>query len=85
MVINNLKGFISDGDATPDQDKNFSFLTVKQFSKKHPAFPEGGIRHLIFYEKTNGFNRVIRRVGRRVLLDENAFFRWVEEKNTIPQ
>ena len=31
-----------------------SLFTVKQFSQKHPAFPEGGLRHRIFHEETNG-------------------------------
>lgn len=55
-------------------------FSVKQFSKEHPAFPEGGLRHLIFNEHTNGFHKCVRRVGRRVLIDEEAFFEWVEEQ-----
>lgn len=47
----------------------------------HPWPPVGGFRHLIFHAETNGFNQVIKRVGRRVLIDETAFFRWVEENN----
>lgn len=51
---------------------------------KWPQFHEWpsvyGLRHLIFWEKTNGFDRVVVRVGRRVLLDEEAFFNWVEEQ-----
>jgi hypothetical protein len=35
------------------------------------------MRHLIFFAKSNGFDAVIRRVGRRVLIDEAAFFHWV--------
>ncbi len=44
----------------------------------HHAWPPiGGLRHLIFHAKANGFDRVVRRVGRRVLIDEQAFFDWV--------
>lgn len=42
--------------------------------------PQGGLRHLIFHADTNGFDRVVRRVGRRVLIDVNAFFTWVESQ-----
>jgi hypothetical protein len=35
------------------------------------------MRHLIFFAKANGFDAVVRRVGRRVLIDEAAFFVWV--------
>ncbi len=47
----------------------------------HSWPPPGGMRHLIFHAKKNGFDKVIKRVGRRVLIDEAAFFRWVEERN----
>ena len=50
--------------------------TFKQFSKKHHAFPEGGLRFRIFHEETNGMKAagVIVRNGRRVLIDEERFF-----------
>ena len=57
--------------------------TVKQFSIDHPAFSEGGLRHLIFHEHENGFHKCIRRVGRRVLIDEQAFFEWVAEQGGV--
>lgn len=46
----------------------------------HPWPPAGGMRHLIFNEKKNGFHKCVRRVGRRVLIDEEAFFEWVAEE-----
>lgn len=44
----------------------------------HQWPPIGGLRHLAFHAKTNGFDKVIRRVGRRILIDEQAFFEWVD-------
>jgi hypothetical protein len=55
------------------------FFTVAKWP--HPWPPAGGMRHLIFHAEKNGFNQVIKRVGRRVLIDESAFFRWVEQSN----
>jgi len=49
------------------------------WSQYHPWPPIGGLRHLIFHAKSNGFDQVVRRVGRRVLIDEQAFFAWVEQ------
>ena len=57
-----------------------ALYTIKQFSKEHSAVPEGGLRHLIFHEHENGFHKCVRRVGRRVLIDEQAFFEWVAEQ-----
>lgn len=58
-------------------------LTVKQFTEKHPAFPIGGIRHRIFYEEANGLRKAgaIIRNGRRVLINEEKFFIWLEDQN----
>ena len=57
-------------------------LTVKQFAKKHPAFSEAALRSFIFQAgsvvKPNGFEVAVRRVGRRVLIDEKTFFEWIE-------
>ncbi len=53
-------------------------IPVNTWVETHPWPPAGGLRHLIFHAKTNGFDRVIRRVGRRVLIDEAAFYQWVE-------
>lgn len=56
------------------------FIPASDWSKHHAWPPIGGLRHLIFNAKTNGFDQVIRRVGRRVLVDESAFFQWVENQ-----
>ena len=54
-------------------------IPVNEWRNHHPWPPIGGLRHLIFNEETNGFNKVVRRIGSRVLLDETAFFEWVNE------
>ena len=56
--------------------------TVKQFSQRHPAFPEGGLRHRIFHAESNGLadSGAIVRNGRRVLIDEERFFVWLRER-----
>ncbi len=56
-----------------------TFLTVRQFSQKHSAFPIGGLRHRIFHENQNGMKAagVIVRNGRRVLINEERFFDWL--------
>lgn len=56
-------------------------IPVTEWNDHHTWPPYGGIRHLINQEKVNGFSAVIRRVGRRVLIDERAFFEWVEAQN----
>ena len=59
------------------------YSTVKQFSQRHPAFAEGGLRWQIFNEETNGLKQsgAIVRNGRRVLIHEEKFFAWLENQN----
>lgn len=56
-------------------------IPVTKWNEHHQWPPTGGLRHLIFFAKDNGFDKVIRRCGRRVLIDESAFFQWMEEQN----
>lgn len=56
-------------------------IPVPLWNKFHQWPPIGGLRHLIFNARSNGFNSVIRRAGRRVLIDEYAFFKCVEKQN----
>jgi hypothetical protein len=64
--------------------------TVRQFSERYPAWTEPGIRNLILNAEPrltslnaqipgNGLGEAgaIVRVGRRVLIDEQRFFRWI--------
>lgn len=46
----------------------------------HPWPSEWGLRRLVFFSKTNGFDSVIIRAGKRILIDEAAFFRWVDAR-----
>jgi len=67
-------------EATPEHFAK-RLLTVRGFAEQHPWATEGGLRHLIFGAATNGAGSWIRRIGRRVLIDEAAFFAWVETRN----
>lgn len=60
-----------------------NLLTVRQFSAKHAAFPEGGMRYRIFHADKNGFHQCIRRVGVKVLIDEAEFFKWIDAQNQM--
>ena len=61
----------------------WAYLTVQQFTTKHTAFNTGGIRSIIFNEHQNGLAKsgAIVRLGRKVMIDENLFFAWVQAQN----
>lgn len=56
-------------------------IPLTQWPSFHAWPPLGGLRHLVFHADKNGFASCIRRCGRRVLIDEGAFFAWVQEQN----
>ncbi len=64
---------------TESQTRNL--MTVRQFSQKYPAFPEGGLRYQIFHAEENGLTSALRRIGRKVLIDEGGYFHWVDIQN----
>jgi hypothetical protein len=61
-----------------------SFLTVKQAAEKYPAFGERALRYLIFTRSRNGLAPAVRKVGKKVLLDESAFVAWIE-RGAMPE
>jgi hypothetical protein len=65
-----------------NQAASTQLVPVTQWPLLHLWPLIGGLRHLIFHAKDNGFDQVIRRVGRRVLIDEAAFFEWASAKTT---
>ncbi|MBY0293468.1 MAG: hypothetical protein K2W92_09315 [Alphaproteobacteria bacterium] len=52
-----------------------------ELTTSNPAFTEGGIRALIFRAERNGFNKCIRRIGRKILISKSAFSCWIEDQN----
>ncbi len=61
-----------------------NLLTVRQFAEKHRAFSEASLRFSIQNSNKNGFDKVIRRLGRKILIDECAFFKWVDALSRKP-
>jgi hypothetical protein len=60
-----------------------NLVTVKQLSEFSPAFTESSLRSLIFHSKTNGLEEAIVRIGRRVLIDLEAFDRWLHQQRKV--
>lgn len=55
-----------------------SFLTIKQTAQKYQAFSEGSLRWLWFNGDKNGFAGCVRKVGKKILIDEPLFVSWIE-------
>ena len=74
---------MKDEKANTNNPPHTRYIPVPHWHKHHDWPPVGGLRNLIFNAQTNGFDAVIKKVGKRVLIDEFAFFRWVEEQGKI--
>jgi len=55
--------------------------TVQQFCHEYPAFTLGGMRWLLFHREQNGLAQAVIHVGRRVLIDVDRFFEWIDAQN----
>ena len=58
------------------------YIPVPDWQKHHTWPPNGGLRSLIFNRHKNGFDKVVKKVGRRVLIDEAAFFSWIAQQQS---
>lgn len=56
------------------------YIPVTDWNKYHNWPPVGGIRHLIYERHKNGFDKVLKRPTRKWLIDEEAFFVWLKER-----
>jgi hypothetical protein len=53
-------------------------IPLIDWPQHHTWPPIGGLRHLVHNCEKNGFDKVIKKVGSRILIDEEAFFKWAE-------
>ena len=56
-------------------------IPVSKWNDFHLYPSVASLRHLIFFEEMNGFSKVLRRIGRRLYIDEESFFEWVKDNS----
>lgn len=61
-----------------DEPTKRRLIPLTSWNNHHAYPPLGQLRALVFNAKNNGFERCIRRVGKRILIDEAEFFAWVD-------
>ena len=75
------------GMSFDETQQHRKFRTFPQFAEENPAFPVANLRKKHFFAKPradrppNGFGQAFIKDGRRVLVDVDAFFRVLREKN----
>ena len=56
-----------------------NFLSVNQLTQRYPSITPGMLRWWLFHRDQNGLARAVRKVGRRLLIDEGDFFDWLDK------
>ena len=64
-----------------ENESSVKLIPVTEWSKHHTYPRIGGLRFLIF-RCPPGFEKVVVRVGRRVLINESEFFKWASTNPT---
>lgn len=58
--------------------------TVRQLAEEVSFVTEGTVRWWIYHANSNGFSKVIIKIGGRVYIDKSAFNTWLESHRMAP-
>lgn len=61
------------------QENSKSYLTKKQALQKYPFLTENMLKNLLFKDLGGFRAKVVRRIGRRIILDEQALLEFLSE------
>lgn len=54
------------------------WASVKQVAQQYP-FSEGSLRYWIFHSKSNGLEKCLRKIGRKIVINIVQFEEWINE------
>lgn len=54
------------------------WFTPRQLVERHAFLSEGGLRKWIYEATKNGFDACIRRLGRKIVINNTSFLAWVD-------
>lgn len=62
------------------QDRLDDYLDLASFLKRYPQFKESQMRWLVVKKSTNGLDKCIKRLGRRLYFHIPTFLEWVKNQ-----
>lgn len=68
--------------STNNSAQSTRLIPLVRWPEFHPYPSISSLRWMVFHAQSSGFEAVIKRVGRKVLIDEQAFFDWVASNPT---
>ena len=63
--------------------KETRYIPVPKWAEYHPWPTVSGLRGLINRSDENGIGVAVKKVGKCLLIDEQAFFKWVEDRDKL--
>lgn len=67
-----------DSGAITSPNTGTRYILVTDWQKFHSWPSTDSLRQLVFYAKKRGLEKAVIRVGTRILINERAFFEWLE-------
>lgn len=56
-------------------------IPLTKWPEFHPEGPTvGALRHYVFYSERFNFSEVVKRLGKRLYIDEAAYYRWATSR-----
>ncbi len=73
---------LEDNETDPTTNER-RLIPLSKWNEYHDYPSVSGLRHLVFFAKDNGFDIVLKRIGKRIYIDEQAFFSWVDKSKEL--
>jgi hypothetical protein len=72
-------------ETTASPKENRRLIPIDAWPNFHPWPTANGLRFYVKHRHTNGLDQhgAVLRVGRRILIDQDRFFSWIDAKNGI--
>lgn len=67
----------------PVQEEKSREIPLTRWNDYYPDPSVKALRMLVFHSDKNGFDKVVIRRGKRILIDENKYFEWRNERRGI--
>jgi len=65
--------------------KERNYLSKQEFLKRNPFITPRSLKNLLDTREKNGLSPAVKFLGRKLLIDEDAFFRWMDAPKIDPK
>ena len=70
-------------EKTKNNTQNQDLIPISKWNDFYAYPTVGALRQLVFYDRNNFCNKVVRRIGKRMYIKVSAFNEWVESNQGV--